>query len=318
MTRKGWIALAVFATLALLPPLALAAGDKFLVSLGARVLIYALAAVSLDLILGFGGMVSFGHAAYLGIGGYVVGILAFHQMEGDWFGTSQALIAWPLAVAASALAALAFGALSLRTGGVHFIMITLAFAQMVFFLFVSLEYYGGDDGLMVPTRSSLPGLRLGDDVTFYYVCLALLAAFTLLCARIVNSRFGMVLRGARQNERRMASLGFPVYRYRLAAFVIAGAGAGLAGCLYVNHGSYASPDMMAWTKSGEIMVMVILGGMGTLIGPILGAATLLMLESQLSGLTEHWMAILGPFLLLVVLFARRGLHGLLMGRAPDA
>ncbi len=308
--------------LLLLPPLARFFGEPYLISLFTRVLIYALAAVSLDLILGFGGMVSLGHAAFFGVGAYMTGILAWHGFDGTpvltWPvtvpGTENALIAWPVAVAASALAAAVIGALSLRTSGIHFIMITLAFAQMLFFFFVSLEAYGGDDGFSLFSPNTFPILDLSEDGHFYYLCLFFLFAFLFFAYRLVHSRFGMVVRGSRENERRMKALGFPTYRYRLVCFILAGAGAGLAGALIANQTEYVSPGLMHWTRSAEILVMVLLGGMGTLFGPVFGAATLLLMEEFLAMYTEHWMVWLGPFLILVVLFGRGGIYGLLTGR----
>ena len=307
--------------LLVLPLLATLLDEPYMVTLCSRILIYALAAVSLDLMLGFGGMVSLGHAAFFGIGAYVVCILSAHGFEGTpvltWpmqvNGHESALVLWPLAVVFAALAATVIGALSLRTSGMHFIMITLAFAQMLYYFFVSLEAYGGDDGISLFARNSFPGIDLADDRQFYYLCLAALAAFLFLAHRLVNSRFGMVIRGCKENERRMKSLGFPTFRYRLACFVIAGAGAGLAGALITNQTEYVSPGLLHWTRSGEILVMVLLGGMGTLFGPVLGAATLLLMEELLSIYTEHWMVYLGPFLILVVLFAKRGIYGLIAG-----
>jgi len=302
-----------------LPVAAALLDEPFLVSLSSRILIYAIAAVSLDLILGFGAMVSLGHAAFFGVGAYVVGILAFHaQQDVPLFadllplpGTNNALVSWPLAVVVSSLVAMAIGALSLRTSGIHFIMITLAFAQMLFYFFDSLQAYGGDDGLSIWGRNHLAGLDLGNDTTFYYVCLAALAIFIALCQRLVHSRFGMVIRGCAQNERRMRALGFPTYRYKLLCFAFAGAGAGLAGALIANQTEYVSPALLHWTRSGELLVMVILGGMGTLIGPVLGAAALLLAEDLLTSYTEYWQLYLGPFLVLVVLTTRRGVFGLL-------
>ncbi len=326
MGRRKAVVLGLgFLFLVLLPPVANGIGQTFFIDLFSRILIYAIAAASLDLILGYGGMVSFGHGAFLGIGGYVTGILAYHSYEGTeipflpggWTGTTLAFLQWPLAVAVAALLALVIGALSLRTAGVYFIMITLAFAQMLFFFFVLLPTYGGEDGLNLWERSRIPGLDLYDETTFYYVSLALLLAVLYLGHRLVNSRFGMVVRAAKQNERRLQALGFPTYRYKLACFVIAGAGAGLAGALIANHTEFVGPGLMHWTRSGEIMVMVILGGMGTLVGPVFGAAALLLLEEALSGVTEHWMIVLGPFLVVVVLFARRGLYGWLAGREAE-
>jgi len=309
------------AALVALPALASMADEPYLVTLFSRILIYALAAVSLDLMLGFGGMVSLGHAAFFGIGAYVVVILSFHAVEGTALltwplqldGHQSALVVWPIAVLLAAAAAAVIGALSLRTSGMHFIMITLAFAQMLYYFFVSLEAYGGDDGLSLFSRNTAPGIDLGDERQFYYLCLAALAAFLFFSWRLVHSRFGMVIRGCRENERRMKSLGFATFRYRLVCFVIAGAGAGLAGALIANQTEYVSPGLMHWTRSGEILVMVLLGGMGTLFGPVLGAATLLLVEELLSIYTEHWMVYLGPFLILVVLFAKRGIYGVLAG-----
>lgn len=315
--------MAALAVALLLPAVALGLDKPFFVTLASRMLIYGLAAASLDLILGFGGMVSFGHAAFFGVGGYTVGILSAHGFDGSAFlglfpGGDNALIVWPLAMLVSGLLALVVGAVSLRTGGVYFIMITLAFAQMLYYFFVSLETYGGDDGLSMYGRSRLPGLDLSDDATFYYVCLALLLAFLWLGRRLVASRFGMVIAGVRENERRMVALGFPVYRYKLACFAIAGAVAGLAGALAANQTEFVSPGLMHWTKSGEIMVMVIMGGMGTLVGPVFGAAVFLLLEEVLSKWTEHWMIVLGPLLILIVLFAKRGLYGWLAGRGKTS
>jgi branched-chain amino acid transport system permease protein len=271
--------------------------------------------------MGFGGMVSFGHAAYIGIGGYVVGVLA-HEGVGSGF------VQWPLALLLSALFALGIGALSLRTRGVYFIMITLAFAQMIYYVAVALDRYGGDDGLTIYRRSQFAGLLdLANKTVFYYLCLALLLATVYLVWRIVNSRFGLVIQGARSNDRRMNAIGFPTFRYRLACFVIAGAICGLSGVLLANHTDFISPAMMHWTRSGDLIVMAVLGGMGSVFGPVLGALALLLLEEALPWLIglasllvtgknvaaarEYWQLILGPMLLLIVLFARGGIDGLL-------
>ena len=324
-TLKTYVLLAGLMFLLILPAAATVLKEPFYIGLFSRILIYALAAASLNLILGYGGMVSFGHAAFFGAGAYVVGILAFHLVEESPFmnwpfivaGTDNAFIAWPVATLVSAGLAAMIGAISLRTHGVYFIMITLAFAQMMFFFFVSLEKYGGDDGLSLLRRNHFGNLDLSNDTTFYYVCLALLIGFLFLSHRLVNARFGMVIRGCKENEQRMGALGFPTYRYRLVCFVIAGAGAGLAGALIANQIEFVSPSFIHWTVSGEILVMVILGGMGTLLGPVFGAAALLLLEEFLSRYTEHWMIILGPILLFVILFARRGLYGTFVERETE-
>jgi branched-chain amino acid transport system permease protein len=322
---KTYLLVAGLVMLISLPPLAAALEETFYIGFVSRILIYALAAVSLDLIIGFGGMVSFGHAAYFGAGAYVVGILSHHGVDGSAFinwpffvaGTENALILWPAAILISAILALVIGAISLRTSGVYFIMITLAFAQMMYFFFTSLEKYGGDDGLSIFARNRVAELDMSNDTTFYYLCLGLLIGFILLCHRLVNSRFGMVIRGNKENEIRMRALGFEPYRYKLVCFVISSAGAGLAGALIANQTEFVSPSLLHWSVSGEIMVMVILGGVGTLLGPVFGAATLLLLEEILSHYTEHWMLFLGPFLILVVLFGRRGLYGSLIERKID-
>lgn len=321
------IALLILLAVALaLPSVAAWIDEPFYVRLGARILVFALAAVSLDLILGFGGMVSFGHAAFVGIGGYVVGILFAHHADGSTLfglpGTVNGFIVWPLAFLAGALAALPIGAISLRTSGVPFIMITLAFAQMLFYLMTGLKAYGGDDGIALWSRSSFPGaLNIADHTTFYYVTLGLLVAALAVGWRLVNSRFGRVIRGAKDNERRMKALGYPVTRYKLAAFVIAGGLAGLAGALLANATMFVGPQYLHWSRSGDLIVMVVLGGIGTLIGPVLGAASLLLLEEFVpelmdmvhAGTGEHWKIVLGPVLLGLVLFARKGIWGVIAG-----
>lgn len=321
---RGWAPVSGLLVLAALPALAWALGDPYLLSLLSRGLILALAAVSLDLILGYGAMVSFGHAAFVGAGAYTVGILAHHAAQGSalvdawpWLaGSEAALVAWPAAMAVAGLLAALIGALCLRTRGLYFIMITLAFGQMLYFLATSLERYGGDDGLILWRRSRLPLGDASDPLLFYYLCLGLLALVTAALARVTGSRFGRVLRGAAGNEPRMAALGFPVYRYRLAAFALAGAVAGLAGALLANQDTFVSPELLHWRHSGELMVMVILGGLGSLYGAVLGALALVLLEEVLAAWTPHWGLFLGPLLVLVVLFARGGLYGWLVRGRP--
>ena len=299
--------LPLLAALCALPWVAVALGDSFYVTLATRILVFALAATSLNLILGFGGMVSFGHAAFVGVGAYTVGILMQHGVTSAW-------LAWPLAMAVSALLALLIGTISLRTQGVYFIMITLAFAQMLYYLAVSLKAYGGDDGLSLPGRSTL-GFEL-TDTTLYYVTLALLVATVVFITRLLNARFGQALQAIRENEVRMAALGYAVLRYKLVAFTLAGALAGLAGALLANQGSFVSPSLMQWSQSGMLMVMVILGGVGHVLGGLVGAAAFLLMEEFLGHLTEHWQLGLGALLLLVVLVAPQGLMSLLKRRTP--
>jgi len=307
ISRRTIVLAAGCLVLALVPPVAALTNQPFYLDLFRRIMIFAIAAVSLDLILGYGGMVSFGHAAYLGIGAYAVGIPAYHGVE-------NGPLQWALAVGVSAAVALVIGAISLRTSGVAFIMITLAFAQMLYYLGISLETYGGDNGMRLASRSRFGGLiDLRQPAVFYYVVLAILIALLAVGRRLVDSRFGMVIRAAKSNEPRARAIGFSPFRYKLTAFAIAGGVGGLAGALLANQTEYLTPDFMHWTRSGEIMFMVILGGMGTLFGPVVGAVALLLLEDVLSALTEHWQIILGPILVLVVLFAKRGLFGLLVG-----
>ena len=311
MTKRTVILALCLLLLAAVPPVAAAFNQPFYLDLFRRVMIFAIAAVSLNLILGYGGMISFGHAAYLGVGAYAVGVLAHH-------GINNGYLQWALAIGASALVALVIGAISIRTSGIYFIMITLAFTQMLYYLGISIEEYGGDDGMRLAEKSEFSGLiDLNDAASFYYLVLALLVLFLYLGHRLVHSRFGMVIRAAKSNEMRTRSIGFSPYLYRLAAFVIAGAVCGLAGALLVNQTAYLTPEFMNWTRSGELMFMVIMGGMATTAGPVLGAFALLLLEDMLSALTVHWQIILGPILVLVVLYARRGLAGLLPGEERD-
>ena len=297
--------LAGLLALGFVPLVAALAHQPFYLDLFRRIMIFAIAAVSLDLILGFGGMVSFGHAAYLGIGAYAVAIPAFYGIE-------SGLVQWPLAMVLSVLAALAIGAVSLRTSGVSFIMITLAFAQMLYYLGISINAWGADDGMRLARRSQFGGvLDLTNGYVFYYVVYGLLLTVLWLGSRMVQARFGVVIRAARSNEPRMRAIGFSTFRYKLVAFALAGAIGGLAGALLTNQTEYLTPSYMHWTRSGEIMVMVILGGMGTLYGPVLGAVAFLLLEDVLSAWTVHWQVVLGPLLVVVVLYARRGLWGLL-------
>jgi branched-chain amino acid transport system permease protein len=308
VTPRVGLNIAVIATLAVVPAYAALTGNAFALTLFTRVVILAIAALSLNLIMGFGGMVSFGHAAYLGIGGYAVGILAKE-------GIGSGFVQWPVAVGAAALYALVIGALSLRTRGVYFIMITLAFAQMIYYVAIGLDRYGGDDGLTIYRRSGFDGLiDLSNRTIFYYLCFGLLLVGTYLVWRIVNSRFGMVIQGARSNERRMRAIGFPTFRYQLVCFVIAGAMCGLAGALLANQTNFISPAMMHWTRSGDLIVMVVLGGMQAIFGPLIGALTFLLLEEGLSRVTDYSNLILGPFLLLVAISWQGGIDGLIAGR----
>lgn len=316
-TPRGIATVMILLVLAALPLLTHAFDQRYLLSIGTRIIIWSIAAVSLNMILGYGGMVSFGHAMFFGIGGYAVGILSAHGVSSGW-------IQWPVALLAATAWAALIGLLSLRTRGLYFIMITLAFAQLVYYVGSGLEAYGGDDGLNI-SRSRFPGLiDLRDKASFYWLCFALLCASLWFCSRYANSRFGLVIRGAKSNELRMTALGFPVFRYRLAAFTIAGALGGLSGILLANEGAYISPAMMSWMKSGDLIVIIVLGGMGTLFGPLYGTIAFFVLEEALppvlnlvhKGWGEYWMIVFGPLLVLIALYARGGIDSLL-GRRHD-
>ncbi len=300
-------------SLAAVPSISDVIDEPFYTVMFSRMLILSIGAISLNLILGFGGMVSFGHAVYLGIGSYVVGIGTFHAIEDgvSWMGNG--LVHMIISVIFSSLTALIIGAISLRTRGVYFIMITLAFAQMFYFIAVGNDNYGGDDGLSLYTRSEFFELiDLSNDNSLYYLNFILLIAFLYISHRLINSRFGMLIRGAKSNEKRMKTIGFPVYRYRLVAFIIAGAICGIAGVLSANQTDFVSPAVMHWTRSGDLIIMVVLGGMGTLFGPIIGAVAFLFLEEFLSSITEFWQIIFGPMLVLIVIFGNGGINGILV------
>jgi branched-chain amino acid transport system permease protein len=295
--RNGLILLAL-GLLLVFPPVASATGLEFYTGLITKIMIFALAASSLNLILGYGGMVSFGHAAYFGLGAYTVAILTSEGVNSAW-------VIWPVALILSGLLAFLIGAICLRTRGVYFIMITLAFAQMLYFLVVSFKQYGGEDGL----RARRPDFGLFElsDTTLYYLTLVVLVAVLYAMARLVNSRFGRVLQAIRENEARAAAIGYPVYRFQLVAFVMAGTVAGLAGVLMAHYTQYASPNLLAWQQSGHLMMMVILGGVGQFWGGVLGAATLLIVEEILQDLTIYWQLGVGLIFLLILLFAPRGI-----------
>ena len=310
LTLRGWVTLVVLVALALLPVFVSMTDREFFLVLANRLVILAIAAVSLNLILGYGRMISFGHAAYLGIGAYAVGIPAYYEIYNGFIHIG-------IAVVVSAAFAFLTGLVCLRTRGVNFIMITMAFSMMVFFAFVSIEEYGGDDGLVIEVRSEFGRwVNLENDTVLYYVCFVSLLGILYLIRRIVHSRFGMVIQGARGIEGRMQSLGFDTFRYRVGCYVIAGALCGYAGALLGNFTSFISPEMRDWTRSGELIFMVVLGGTSSLFGPVLGAGLFILLEEILSGFWLYWQLIFGIFLILVVLFAKGGIDNWL-GRRPE-
>ncbi|MBX3535143.1 MAG: branched-chain amino acid ABC transporter permease [Xanthobacteraceae bacterium] len=303
-SQHSFAIIMVLVLLAIVPPVAAAFNDDFYVGLATRVLIFAIAAISLDLIVGYAGMNSLGHAVYIGVGAYSVGILNF-------YGIDNGFIHFGVAILASALVALFIGASSVRTSGIHFIMISLAFGQMLYYLAVSVNTFGGDDGLRISRHSNFVVGTLRDPVVLYYVCFGILLVVLFTLHQLVESRFGMVLRAIKSNEARVVSVGISPYRYRLVGFVISGVVCGIAGALLANQNLFISPASMHWSRSGEILIMTILGGMGSLSGGILGAGIYVGLEYFLSRLTEHWQAIMGPIIVLVILFANRGVFGML-------
>lgn len=297
-----WALLCLLVLLSL-PWVAQALDEGFYITVASRILIFALAATSLNLVLGFGGMVSFGHAAFMGIGAYAVGIL----MDAGW---TSAALSWPVAVLSAAVFAAIMGAISLRTQGVYFIMITLAFAQMLYYFMVSLKAYGGDDGLLLASRSTGWGWDISSDTGFYYLVLALFVAVFLGLQRLLNSRLGHALQAIRDNETRMSALGFSVFGIKWVAFVLAGAIGGLSGALLANQNGFVSPSIMQWSQSGMLMIMVILGGVGRLYGGLVGAVVFLLLEEILVAHTIHWTLALGALLMAVVLLAPNGVLSL--------
>ena len=308
---KTWLASALLAVFALVPVYAQFAGEPYFMTLFSRVMIYCLAALALNFVLGFGGLASLGHALYLGVGAYGVGILQFHDITSGWLQLGAALFV-------GLVFATGIGAVVVRMSGVTFIMITLAFAQMGYFLAVTLKHYGGEDGRAIDVRSKMGLFDLSSNVALYYTVFACLIGALLMFSRFIDSRFGMVLRGCKSNERRMLALGFPVVRYKLVAYVISALVCVVAGFLLANLVSYASPSFMQWMVSADLIVMVILGGMTTLFGPVVGATTFLLLEEVLSTFKpawmpgvvhQHWVALVGIFIIAVVLTSRQGIYG---------
>ena len=321
MLRERTLNLIIAAVLLIVPIAALMLDEPFYITLATKVAILALAGVGLNLALGQGGLVSFGHATFFGLGGYAMGILASHaQSYTPLFevpflieGTNQMPVIWLVAVLVSALAALIVGALSLRTSGVYFIMVTLAFGQMFYYFTISWPAYGGEDGLSIYVRNQFPGLNTLVPIQFFGLCYAVLLAVLLLVSVLNRSAFGLALAGARQNAERTETVGINTYRVRLVAFVISGAITGLAGALFADLNRFVSPTMFSWHTSGEIMIFIILGGVARIYGPVAGAALYIVLEHFLGGLSEYWHIYLGAILLAVVLFAQGGLVGLLTG-----
>ncbi|KZB55853.1 branched-chain amino acid ABC transporter permease [Thalassospira xiamenensis] len=326
MNRETILNIVLAALLIAVPVIAQIMGEPFIITLATKVAILGMAGVGLNIALGYGGLVSFGHAAFFGIGGYAAGILASHALNYEPImpapfeinGTTQMIVIWIVALIASALVALLIGAITLRTSGVYFIMITLAFAQMIYYFAISWPAYGGEDGLSIYVRNSFPGLNTLDPISFFALCAAMLGVAIAFSAVLIRSRFGLALHGARQNSQRMMAIGIAPFRVRLVAFVISAMITAWAGALYADLNRFVSPSMLSWHMSGEIMVFVILGGVGRLFGPVAGAALYIILEHLLGGMFEYWQLPLGILLLVVVLFARGGLIGLLAGERKHA
>jgi len=319
MNREGAVNTVLAAVLLCAPVLALVAGEPFYVTLATRIAILALAAVGLNIALGLGGLVSFGHAAFFGVGGYAAGILAVHAFNMEPIvagipGTKLMPVIWLVAALASIVVALPIGAISLRTSGVYFIMITLAFAQMVYYFAISWPAYGGEDGLSFYVRNGFPGLDTLQPLPFLAICYALLALALLFFHLLRHARYGAALEAARQNDLRLASVGIGPFPIRLTAFVLSAAITGIAGALFADLNRFVSPAMLSWQMSGELIVLIVLGGVGRLFGPVAGALLYVMLEFALGGVTERWQFFLGLILLGVVVFARGGLIGLFAGR----
>ncbi|WP_339859531.1 branched-chain amino acid ABC transporter permease [Thalassospira alkalitolerans] len=326
MNRETILNIILAVLLIAVPLIAQAMDEPFIITLATKVAIFGMAGVGLNIALGYGGLVSFGHAAFFGIGGYAAGILASHALNYEPIlstpfeinGTTQMIVIWVVALIASAVIALLIGAITLRTSGVYFIMITLAFAQMIYYFAISWPAYGGEDGLSIYVRNSFPGLNTLDPLSFFGLCAVMLGIVLAFSAVLIRSRFGLALQGARQNGQRMMAVGIAPFRVRLVAFVISAMITAWAGALYADLNRFVSPSMMSWHMSGEIMVFVILGGVGRLFGPVAGAALYIMLEHLLGSTFEFWQLPLGILLLVVVLFARGGLIGLLAGERKHA
>ncbi|WP_370267532.1 branched-chain amino acid ABC transporter permease [Nioella sp.] len=319
MRRETILNLAVPGLLLATALIAQAMGETYIITLATRAAILALAGVGLNIALGLGGLVSLGHAAFFGLGGYAMGILAFHAQNympiwGVIEGTKSMPVIWLVALVASGLAALVIGALSLRTTGVYFIMITLAFGQMLFYFAISWPTYGGEDGMSIYLRNDFPGVNTLVPMNFFLICFAVLVVVLVLADRLGKSAFGLALQASRQNVARVEAVGLAPYRLRLIAFTISGAITGLSGALFADLNRFVSPSMLSWHMSGEIMILVILGGIARLSGPVAGAMLFIALEYVLEDVSHYWHVYLGAILLGVVLFARGGVIGLIAGR----
>ena len=308
----------VFLLLLSIPAIGIIFNEPYYITLATKVIILGIAGVGLNLALGYGGLISFGHAAFFGIGGYVAAIMSYHALNEELLfeiplaisGSSEMLIIWPLAIVISAFFSLLIGLLSLRTSGVYFIMITLAFAQMLYYFSISWPSYGGEDGLSMHMRNTLPFINTMNPLNFFLICLAWFFIAIFITSKLINSPYGMALQATKQNEERVKSVGIETFKVKLIVFVFSGAITGLAGSLYADLNRFVSPSMLNWHTSGEIMVFVILGGIARLYGPLLGAAFFIILEQTLGLYSENWQFWLGLILILEIIFARSGIMGL--------
>lgn len=322
MSRETWVSFLVLLGLLVAATIAHMSGETYIINLLTRMIVLGLAGIGLNFALGYGGMVSFGHAAFFGLGAYVAGIAAFHAFDDSLFatapfelgGTNQMLIIWLIALFLAAFLALLIGLISLRTSGVYFIMITLAFAQMLYYFAISWPAYGGEDGLSIYLRNEIPGIATDQPFSFFLLCFCILLVVLLLCWRFVNARFGAALQGARMNALRLSSIGIAPFPVKLTAFVISAMIVALAGALFGELNGFVSPTSLSWQMSGELIIFVILGGVGRLVGPLIGAIVFVLLETYLGGLTDRWQFFLGLILLATVLFANGGIMGLIGGR----
>ena len=322
MIKESKLNLVILLILFFLPLISFFFDEPYLTTLATKIIILSIAGIGLNFILGYGGLVSFGHASFFGVGGYITGILAFHAQNSEPFyffteftASNQIIIVWLVSLLICALLAFFIGFFSLRTSGVYFIMFTLAFAQMLYYFSISWPAYGGEDGLSIYMRNIFPYFNTMNPMVFYFICFLLLILLIYFLKRILNSPFGMVLQACKENEERVKSVGINPFKVKLLAFVISGAITGLAGSLYTDLNRFVSPSVLSWQMSGEIMVLVILGGVAKLYGPILGAIFYIILEQTLGGISENWQFWLGFIIILEVLFAKAGIMSFLLKRS---
>ncbi|EHK74917.1 putative branched-chain amino acid transport permease [Sinorhizobium meliloti CCNWSX0020] len=323
MKLSNWVALVLIAAFAVAPLVAHGIGQPFYIVLISRIMIFAIAAIGVNLALGYVGMVSLGHALYIGIGAYAVAISLHYGFANGWAHLMIALVV-------GAAVAVPIGLVCLRTSGFGFVMITLAFSQMFFYLAVGLRQYGGDEGMPLPSRSSFLPLDAANGTTFYYMAFFVLMLVLFLLHRLIHARFGMVIRGCKLNEARMKALGFSTLRHKLVAYVISAEICVLAGVLLANLTRFATPSYLEWIMSGDLVVMTVLGGAGTLIGPLVGATVWVVLEELLASfyidlpwnlsefIRSNWIAALGIVIIIVTLTLKKGLYGFLVARDGGA